>query len=183
MPFSAVAASWNEPVAFFQVRDVIVNTDTLFFLCTYMYRYVHIPDLAPDKTNLNKKNLKTTKTSTFLFIGEIWKWHFYHLKVKAISFVCHWNKRLLSWEKCVHSLGIIFFKICVLFIICMSCSPKTGFVSWHPKLLFHWNCREKKKHISQKCLRSTLRTVQLPKSNLKWRTTFSNILFRTAHGH
>lgn len=83
-----------------------------------MYIY-HIPDLAPDKTNLNKKKLKTTKTSTFLFIGEIWKWHFYHLKVKAISFVCHWNKRLLSWEKCVYSLGIIFslrFAFYLLFV-------------------------------------------------------------------
>lgn len=62
-------------------------------------------------------------------------------------------------------------------LIHMSCSSKTDcFMIFQVSLLLKLCRLYQRKHISQKCLRSTLWTAQLPKSNLKWRTTFPNIL-------
>lgn len=59
----------------------------------------------------------------------------------------------------------------------MSCSSKTDYFMTFQVTLLLKLCRlYQRKHLSQKCLGSTLWTAHLPKSNLKLRTSFSNIL-------
>lgn len=72
----------------------------------------------------------------------------------------------------IFPLSFVFY-----LLIHMSCSSKTDcFVTFQVTLLLKLCRLYQRKHISQKCLRSTLWTAHLPRSNLKWRTTFSNIL-------
>lgn len=161
VPFSAVAASWTEPVVCFQVRDITVLTDTLFFLCSYT---THVTSHS-EKPNINKKHPGTTKTFSPFFICEIRKGHFCHLKAKPVSFVCHRTHRLLSRRNTVHSLGMIFpLRFVCYLLIHMSCSSKTDFVSWHPKLLSYWCCtdcvKESTSHRSASAARYELRSPQ-----------------------
>lgn len=60
--------------------------------------------------------------------------------------------------------------------------PKTSSLSWHPQLLLSCILSEQNPN-SWPYLRSTSSAAWLPESNLKWRTTFPNNLFRTPHGH
>ena len=181
-PFSAEAASGTEPaVCRFRVRDITALTDTLFFLWSHD---IHMT-FHPEKPNLNKNLRKTPKPLTAFFVGDIWRRHFCHLKVKPTSCM-PLHSQVIIREKFCSFLGNYFlFKICLLFTYSYVFFLQNWlcFLTSQVTLLLEVQRLYRRKHISQKCLCSTLRTAQLPKSNLKWRTTFSNILFRTAHGH
>lgn len=119
---------------------------------------------------------RTHKNTDFLF----YRWnmeHFCHLKVKPISCMSLHSLVIIK-EKYGSSLGMIFPLSFVFFLLIhMSCSSKAAYFMPFQVTLLLKLCRlYQRKHISQKCLCSTLWTAQLPKSNLKWRTTFSNIL-------